>query len=205
MTAWPDDLRRPVISFAPRGWPWLSRLMARTAVPHAGGWPAGQLRQFAQAAAQNATDLAADARLLLDAGRFPRAHALATLALEELGKMELCHVMLAGGLDDKSFRQEWLNHPSKLDRSRILAILSAPTADRVFATVEDDSAIKFRGLYVDVNPADPGGAPMTPSDVGPVPAREMVETAEEAAALVLRSRSYGSRPAEGQAQHSGRV
>ncbi len=47
---------------------------------------AGQLRQLAQAAAQNATDLAADARLLLDAGRFPRAYALATLALEELGK-----------------------------------------------------------------------------------------------------------------------
>jgi NAD(P)-dependent dehydrogenase (short-subunit alcohol dehydrogenase family) len=122
-----------------------------------------------------------------------------------LGKMELCHAMLAGGLDDKSFRQEWLNHPSKLDRSRILAILSAPTADRVFATVEDDSAIKFRGPYVDVNPADPSGAPMTPSDVGPVPAREMVETAEEAATLALRSHSYGSRPAEGQAQDSGRV
>ena len=74
---------------------------------------AGQLRQLAQAAAQNATDLAADARLLLGAGRFSRAYALATLALEELGKMELCHEVLAGRLDDKGFRQEWLNHPSK--------------------------------------------------------------------------------------------
>ncbi len=57
--------------------------------------------------------------------------------------MELCHEVLAGRLDDKGFRQEWLNHPSKLDRSRVLAILSAPTVDRVFATVEDDSTMKL--------------------------------------------------------------
>jgi hypothetical protein len=119
--------------------------------------------------------------------------------------MELCHEVLAGRLDDKGFRHEWLNHPSKPGRSRILAILSAPAVDRVFATAEDDSAMKFRGLYVGVNPADPSGAPVTPSDMAPMPARKMVETAEEAAALALRSRSYGPRPAEGQAQRSGRV
>jgi hypothetical protein len=104
---------------------------------------AGQLRQLAQAAAQNATDLAADARILLDAGRSSRAYALATLTLEELGKMELCHKVLAGRLDDKGFRHERLNHPSKPGRSRVLAILSAPAVDRVFATVEDDSAMTF--------------------------------------------------------------
>lgn len=166
---------------------------------------AGQLRQLAQAAAQKATDLAADARLLLDAGRFSRAYALATLTREELGNMELCHEVLAGRLDDKGFRHEWLNHPSKPGRSRVLAIFSAPAVDRVFATVEDDSAMTFGGLYVDVNPADPSGAPVTPSDMAPRPARRMVETAEEAAALALRSRSYGPRPTEGQVQRSGRV
>ena len=144
---------------------------------------AGQLRQLAQAAAQNAADLAADARLLLDAGRFPRAHALATLALEELGKPELCRAVLAGKLDDKGFRQEWSNHLWKLDRSRILAILSAPTAARVFATADDDCATKLRGLYVDVNPSDPSGPPRTPSEVTLARAREMVETAEEATRL----------------------
>jgi len=144
---------------------------------------AGQLRQLAQAAAQNAADLAADARLLLDAGRFPRAHALATLALEELGKPELCRAVLAGELDDKGFRQEWSNHLWKLDRSRILAILSAPTAARVFATADDDCATKLRGLYVDVNPSDPSGPPRTPPEVTPARAREIVETAEEAARL----------------------
>src|SRR5260370_24294125 len=112
-----------VISFAEGGSAWLPCLMAGSQFPMP---TAGQLRQLAQAAAQNAADLAADARLLLDAGRFPRAYALATLALEELGKMELCHEVLAGRLDDKGFRQEWSQHQSKLDRSRLLAILSAP-------------------------------------------------------------------------------
>lgn len=93
---------------------------------------AGQLRHLAHAAAQNAGDLAADARLLLEAGRFPRAHALAVLALEELGKMVLCHEVLDGELDDDGFRREWSKHPSKLDRSRILTILSAPTVNRTF-------------------------------------------------------------------------
>ena len=147
---------------------------------------ADQLRRLVQAAARNATDLAADARLLLDAGRFPRAHALATLALEELGKVELCREVLAGRLDSKGFLSEWSDHLSKLDRSRLLAILSATTVDRILATEEDDSAMKLRGLYVDANPDDPSGVPMTPSDVGPVLAREMVETAEEAAAAVHR-------------------
>jgi hypothetical protein len=52
---------------------------------------ADQLRQLKHAAEQNAEDLTADARVLLDAGRFPRAYALAVLALEELGKAQLCH------------------------------------------------------------------------------------------------------------------
>jgi len=119
--------------------------------------------------------------------------------------MELCHEVLAGRLDDKGFRHEWLNHRSKPGRSRVLAIFSAPAVDRVFATVEDDSAMTFGGVYVDLNPADPSGGPVAPSDMAPMPARKMVETAEGPAALALRSRSYGPRPAEGQAQRSGRM
>ena len=153
---------------------------------------AGQIRQLAQAAAQNAVDLAADARFLLDAGRFPRAHALATLALEELGKMELCQVVLEGKLDENDFRQEWSNHLWKLDRSRSLAILSASTPARVFATADDDFAMKLRGLYVDVNPVNPSGPPMTPSAVTPTLASEMVQTAEAASRAVGRSPVRGS-------------
>jgi len=41
------------------------------------------------AATRNARRLAADARLLLDAGRLPTAAALATLSIEETGKVSI--------------------------------------------------------------------------------------------------------------------
>ncbi|MFE2963852.1 AbiV family abortive infection protein [Streptomyces sp. NPDC059340] len=75
------------------------------------------LRQLAAAAQGNAADLAAEARILLEASRFARAHALATLALEELGKEALCHEALAGKPDERGFRQAWSNHLAKLERS----------------------------------------------------------------------------------------
>ena len=43
-----------------------------------------------QASLRNAGELLSDARLLLAAGRAPRAHALATLAFEEIGKAFIC-------------------------------------------------------------------------------------------------------------------
>ena len=113
--------------------------------------------------------------------------------------MELCHEVLAGRLDDKGLPPRVVEPPVEARPQSRLGHISAPAVDRVFATVEDDSAMTFGGLYVGVNPADPSGAPVTPSDVAPMPARKMVETAEEAAALAVRSRSYGPRPAEGRA------
>jgi AbiV family abortive infection protein len=140
-----------------------------------------QLRRLAAASEDNAVSLAADARLLLDAGRFPRAHALATLALEELGKRTVCLELLAGELTEREFREAWRSHLVKLERSHIEAILSSTTIERVFAWYERDADMKMRGLYVDVNPSDPDGAPLLPSDVDPETARGIVETAEAAA------------------------
>jgi hypothetical protein len=133
---------------------------------------ANQLRLLAAAAEGNAADLAADARLLLEAGRYARAHALATLALEELGKRTLCLEALAGKLDENGFRKAWSSHLDKLESSYLEAILSANSAQR----------LKMRGLYVDANPIDADGAPLTPSDVAPLAAQGIVETAEVAAA-----------------------
>jgi len=143
---------------------------------------ANQLRLLAAAAEGNAADLAADARLLLEAGRPARAHALATLALEELGKRTLCLEVLAGKLDETGFRKAWSTHLDKLERSQVEAIVSANSVQRVFAWYEDDAAMKMRGLYVDANPIDADGAPLTPSDVDPLAAQGIVETAEAAAA-----------------------
>jgi AbiV family abortive infection protein len=50
----------------------------------------GQLATFAQAALTNATELLSDAKVLLDAQRWPRAYALAVLAAEEYGKFHTC-------------------------------------------------------------------------------------------------------------------
>ncbi|MFF7882778.1 AbiV family abortive infection protein [Streptomyces sp. NPDC020794] len=97
------------------------------------------LRQLAAAAQGNAADLAAEARILLEASRFARAHALATLALEELGKQALCHEALAGKLDERGFRQAWSNHLAKLERSRLEAILSASTVDRILGWYGNDA------------------------------------------------------------------
>ena len=49
-----------------------------------------QLATFAQAALTNATELLSDAKVLLDAQRWPRAYALAVLAAEEYGKFHTC-------------------------------------------------------------------------------------------------------------------
>jgi AbiV family abortive infection protein len=163
---------------------------------------ATQLRQLAAAAEGNAADLAADARLLLEAGRFARAHALATLALEELGKRTLCNEVLAGKLDERGFRKAWSNHLAKLDRSHVEAILSANSEERIFAWYEDDATMKMRGLYVDANPVDADGAPLTPSDVDRDAARGIVETAEAAsgtapAPVAVAPTSIGSAPGLG--------
>jgi AbiV family abortive infection protein len=138
-----------------------------------------QLRALRQAARQNAVDLAADARLLLDAGRFPRAYALAVLALEELGKGERCRDVLAGELDEKRFRKEWRSHVPKLVRIQVFSILFGKTMERIFADGDKDHMMKLHGLYVEANPTDASGPPMTPSDVTREQAVEMVELAEE--------------------------
>jgi AbiV family abortive infection protein len=164
---------------------WLGRPVAYTSFPMPS---ADQLRLLAAAAEGNAADLAADARLLLEAGRPARAHALATLALEELGKRALCLGALAGKLDERGFREAWSSHRAKLERSHLLAILSANSVERIFAWYEDDASMKMRGLYVDANPVDADGPPLTPSDVDPVAAQGIVDTAE-AAVAGLRARS----------------
>jgi AbiV family abortive infection protein len=56
--------------------------------------PRDDLLKLIRASAFNARDLLTAARLLLGAGSSPQAHALATLAFEEVGKANLCILML---------------------------------------------------------------------------------------------------------------
>jgi AbiV family abortive infection protein len=73
---------------------------------------------LAHAAWENAVGLLDDAKLLLDAGRFPRAFALAELAAEELGKVILVAAMavrVAVGMPPNwsRFWGKFLHHPDK--------------------------------------------------------------------------------------------
>lgn len=75
----------------------------------------GQAAEGINAAVRNARRLAADARLLLDAGRFPSAASIAALAIEEAGKPHLIRNLL-GAATPSSLKVAWKqyrNHRSK--------------------------------------------------------------------------------------------
>jgi AbiV family abortive infection protein len=76
--------------------------------PNNGPLNTAQLAELARTTLDNARSLLVDAHLLLDAGRWPRAYALAVLAAEEYGKFEAC--VVAGSYeqaDEESWKQFW--------------------------------------------------------------------------------------------------
>jgi AbiV family abortive infection protein len=76
-----------------------------------------QLAQLARAALDNASGLLSDARVLLEAGRWPRAYALVILSAEEFGKFYSCVVAAAYEPDDvaawASFWRDFTSHRPK--------------------------------------------------------------------------------------------
>ena len=69
-----------------------------------------------QALLENARDLAADARLLLEHDRFARCYALSALAGEELGKIAICLDWMLGDPPTslQETRRAWQSHGDKL-------------------------------------------------------------------------------------------
>ena len=99
-----------------------------------------------QACLHNAGDLLTDARLLLEAGRAPRAHALATLAFEETGKAFICIPALLPvpepffGSRGHDFWAAWNSPTDKLTWARgFLALLMASIAQVV--QTDPDTAV----------------------------------------------------------------
>jgi AbiV family abortive infection protein len=75
----------------------------------------GEIAAGMNAATRNARRLAADARLLLDAGRLPTAAALATLSIEETGKVSILReiaVVTSPGALKKAWKR-YRDHRSK--------------------------------------------------------------------------------------------
>jgi AbiV family abortive infection protein len=134
------------------------------------------LLTLVQACLHNAEDMLADARLLIASGRAPRAHALAALAFEEIGKACVCILPLIpdtseyfGLKSEGDFWKAWSNHEDKLAWARgFLSLLirnpAPPVAEaisRLASTASADHLRKMRGLYVDYA----AGIVLLPSDI----------------------------------------
>lgn len=114
------------------------------------------LLKLAEAALLNAEALLDDALLLAESGRFPRAHALATLACEEAGKSNQCLRAMWGVSSPKWFWARFNNHQVKLEPVYAYSIVASGErieSERVFAdSVRKSSRSahlrKLHGLYV---------------------------------------------------------
>jgi AbiV family abortive infection protein len=141
------------------------------------------LLKLVQAALSNARDLLTDARRLADAGSFPRAHALATLAFEEQGKSQLCTLVLAlrstVEIDPAVFWEDFKDHKMKLGRvlsfdGLFLNELPGSVAEYLKEHASepyDTHQRKLRGMYVDYQ----DGALLLPSDITEQETRELID------------------------------
>lgn len=75
-----------------------------------------QIAEGMTAASENAARLAQDARLLLDAGRFPTAYSLAALSIEESGKVSILRAMSLAR-DDSELKEEWKRYRSHTNKN----------------------------------------------------------------------------------------
>ncbi|MFE3205958.1 AbiV family abortive infection protein [Embleya sp. NPDC059237] len=147
--------------------------------------PTADLVHIIQAAVANAEALADDAAYLMAAGRVCRAHSLAVLAVEEMGKALLCIIATFPTPEVRNdFWKHYNSHGAKLAYAHgaltlLLGDGKAPVAEQlgsVVAAVAGDSATKLSGLYVDYVDTDV----RTPADS---------VTAEDARAAILAART----------------
>ena len=145
--------------------------------------PREDLLKIAQAAIANAGDLLADARTLAEAGSFPRAHALAALACEELGKEHQCLRALWLPPAPKAFWDGFTRHTDKLSHTQTQFMLRSDeplrSPDLFNSRVHELTRLahqrKLRGLYVDY--AD--GALQLPRHVTEQEAWRLIHLAQE--------------------------
>jgi AbiV family abortive infection protein len=142
----------------------------------------------------NAEELLADAETLLAARRWPRAYALAVLALEEFGKAGVCQVWLAHpDLPEKEFWSDFSSHVAKLQGAlawiAIFAPETPPSLTRNFERVRQqagaDHAHKMRGLYVDLAPD--GQTIHSSSQITEADAQQLVTSARVVLGPIMRS------------------
>ena len=149
--------------------------------------PTDDLVALFQAARSNARDLLADAERLAQCGSFPRAHALATLACEELGKGYLCLAATLPDVTPEDFWRTFYSHTGKLRRTHWIVAFgqgdSAVTWREFERSVSGDSgsshAVKLRGLYVDYR----RGRVLRPTDISAKATHRMIGLARKSLAF----------------------
>jgi AbiV family abortive infection protein len=146
------------------------------------------LRVLLRSALTNAKDLLDDAQVLVEAGRFPRALALATLSWEEVSKADLCALAIAlPEITPDYFWEHFRNHEGKLSRVHAFANFLRPEpigsveeyARRVKGQSKSTQDLKERGLYVDYR----RGKVLLPSQIGERAARKQIKIVREALAI----------------------
>lgn len=130
-------------------------------IPVVDGLTSRVLADATLASLRNSQRLIADAETLLLNGRYPTAHALAVLALEEFGKHVMCaSANIRGHADEeywRRFRRRFRDHRDKLRNALLLAGLMATTEeemeplDDLEAAAKREDFAKLRGLYVDLD------------------------------------------------------
>lgn len=142
--------------------------------------PRDDLLALFSATEENAFALITDAETLVEAGRFPRAHALATLALEELGKGHLCLLAVVWPeMPPEEFWDDFRDHKGKLARAYDFDAFRRPEPYGTMTQHESKKkkfsssgqSRKLSGLYVDYR----RGKILRPSQITERVAREHVK------------------------------
>jgi AbiV family abortive infection protein len=139
---------------------------------------AEQLAQIAEASLANAGELISEARLLHDAGAYPRSYSLAVLAAEEFGKCQLATGTLGQSVDDANYWKEWwavfYGHGPKLTRAVATSLFLTDEFKTKFIALLETAIKQQRrevGFYLDVRE----GQPTSPRDaIGPEEAAEAI-------------------------------
>lgn len=146
--------------------------------------PRDDLLALFDAAQENALALITDAEILAEADRFPRAYALATLALEELGKADLCLVAMTWPeMPSEEFWEIFKDHEVKLARAHFKDSFRQPEPYGTMAKQRRKGkkfsrsrhSQKMRGLYVDYE----NGRISNPKKITETMARAQIKTVGE--------------------------
>lgn len=148
-----------------------------------------EAHQLAVDLMQNADDLLCEAELLLGQDHQARALFLATIAAEEIGKIQLCFAVMSGQeVVPDSWKREWTNHREKL--SSMNALEAAFLRDDVVADLQSWLArdevspwaqAKMAALYVDL---EANGRVLRPRETTSSDAAEAIRRGREASSLV---------------------